>query len=109
MLAGAALFGYASALELRSLEAVHGLLLFLAITLAAGAVWMGVQRKPKVVVGLAIPAIVTLVWWLTTDTVPSQVVYVTPYVTTLLVLAFFSQRLRPPAAVGRQFRRGQQG
>jgi ABC-type uncharacterized transport system permease subunit len=29
-------------------------------------------------------------------------------VVTLLVLAFYSQRLRPPAAVGRQYRRGQQ-
>jgi simple sugar transport system permease protein len=109
VLAGAALFGYASALELRSLEAVHGLLLFLAIALTAGAIYAGVQRKPRALVGLAAPAVAVTVWWLTTDTVPTQVVYVTPYVTTLLVLAFFSQRLRPPAAVGRQYRRGQVG
>jgi simple sugar transport system permease protein len=33
----------------------------------------------------------------------------TPYVATLLVLAFASQRLRPPAADGLPYRRGQGG
>jgi general nucleoside transport system permease protein len=107
--AGAALFGYASALELRSLEAVHSLLLVLGLTLLAGAIWKAVQRRGVVAAALAVPAVVALAWWASTDTVPTQVVYVTPYVTTLLVLAFFAQRLRPPAAVGQQYRRGQVG
>ena len=33
----------------------------------------------------------------------------TPYVTTLLVLALFSQRLRMPAADGQPYRRGEAG
>jgi ABC-type uncharacterized transport system permease subunit len=105
--AGAALFGFATALELRSADAVHALLLFLAIVLVAAAVWAAVRRKAASAVILAVFAAVVGVWWLLTDTVPSQLIYVFPYVTTLLVLAVFAQRLRPPAAVGRQYRRGQ--
>lgn len=105
--AGAALFGYASALELRSEQAVHGLLLFLAIVLAVGVVWAGVRRKAVTAGLLAFSSAAVSVWWIATDTVPRQFVYAFPYVTTLLVLAFFAQRLRPPAAVGRQYRRGQ--
>jgi general nucleoside transport system permease protein len=105
--AGAALFGFASALELRSGEAVHGLLLYLAIALAVAAIWSVTQRNPGRALGLGVPAVIVAMWWLTTDTVPSQIIFMTPYITTLLVLAFFATRLRPPAAVGRQYRRGQ--
>jgi general nucleoside transport system permease protein len=107
--AGAALFGYAQALELRSGEAVHGLLLYLAIALLATAVWMGVRRKVVPAVILGVVAVAVAAWWSMTDTVPTQFIFVTPYLTTLLVLAFFAQRLRPPAAVGRPYRRGQAG
>jgi simple sugar transport system permease protein len=105
--AGAALFGYAQALELRSGEAVHSLLLYLAVALAAAAIWMVAQRRPVPAAALAVSGLVVGAWWLTTETVPTQFIFVTPYVTTLLVLAFFAQRLRPPAAVGQQYRRGQ--
>jgi simple sugar transport system permease protein len=36
-------------------------------------------------------------------------VYITPYLVTLVVLAFSSQRLRPPAADGLPWRKGQIG
>ena len=42
------------------------------------------------------------------DTVPNQLVGFTPHLVTLLVLAVASQRLRPPAADGLPYRRGQQ-
>ena len=45
--------------------------------------------------------------YLTTDTVPDQFTSMTPYVTTLLVRAVGSQRLRMPAADGQVYRRGQ--
>lgn len=105
--AGAALFGYASALELRSSEAVHSLLLFLTIVLVSAAIWAGVQRKTLHAAILAIGGAAVGVWWIVTDAVVREFIYAFPYVTTLLVLAFFAQRLRPPAAVGRQYRRGQ--
>jgi simple sugar transport system permease protein len=49
---------------------------------------------------------VFLWWYLASDTVPGQVTFVTPYVTTLLVLALASQRLRMPAADGMVYRKG---
>ena len=52
-------------------------------------------------------AVLVLVWYLTTDSLPPQLTYMTPYITTLLVLALASQRLRPPAADGIPYRRGQ--
>jgi ABC-type uncharacterized transport system permease subunit len=41
-----------------------------------------------------------------TDSIPQQFTSATPYVTTLLVLALASQRLRMPAADGQTYRRG---
>ena len=45
--------------------------------------------------------------FLGTDTLPSAVLFATPYITTLVVLAFASQRLRMPAADGLRYRRGE--
>ncbi len=39
-------------------------------------------------------------------TVNNQLVFITPYLVTLLVLTFASQHLRPPAAEGRPWRKG---
>ena len=50
-----------------------------------------------------------LAWFFLTDEVPEDFTSMTPYVTTLAVLALASQRLRPPAADGLQFRRRQGG
>ena len=43
------------------------------------------------------------------DTVPNDFSRMTPYVITLLVLAFASQRLRMPAADGQIYRKGSAG
>ena len=50
--------------------------------------------------------VASLVLYLTTNTLPPQVTYTTPYVTTLLVLALASQRLRMPKADGQVYRKG---
>jgi simple sugar transport system permease protein len=47
-------------------------------------------------------------WYASTDTLPSQITFMTPYVTTLLVLSLASQRLRPPKADGLVYRRGEE-
>jgi len=104
---GAGLFGFTDALQLRDESAVHSMLLFVAVLLAA----IGVMtlRKGKVVGGvitLACAGAVAL-WWSLTDEYPSQFIGFTPHITTLLVLAFASQRLRMPAADGLVYRRGQ--
>ena len=106
--AGAGLFGYADALQLRAGNAVSGLLLFVALLLVVVAIVQLVRRRlPMVVATLAI-ALAFLLWYSVVDSVPSQLVGFTPHLVTLVVLAAASQRLRPPAADGLPYRRGQQ-
>lgn len=106
--AAAGLFGYADALNLRSAQAVHALLLFVAIALLGLAIWYLIRGR--ISAGLLAGAIGILVfaWYAVTEDVPRQFIFITPYVATLLVLAVASQRLRPPAADGLPYRRGQQ-
>jgi simple sugar transport system permease protein len=104
---GSLLFGYTQAMQLRSGDAVHALLLVIAIGLLLFGLWMLYRRKfTGGAVSLAVAALV-LLWYLSSDTVPEQVSYVTPYVATLLVLSLASQRLRMPAADGRPYIKGQ--
>ena len=65
------------------------------------------RQRSAIVLGIA--AVVCGVWYLTTDDVPTEFIPFLPHVTTLLVLVFATQRLRPPAADGRVFRRGGSG
>ena len=105
---GASLFGFADALQLRSDDSVRALLLFVAIVvgfLALRAIYVG---KPLTGAGMIVAAAVFGVYFAITAAVPSQFVFITPYVTTLVVLAFAAQRLRPPAADGLPWRKGQQ-
>ncbi len=106
--AAAGLFGYTDALNLRSDDAVHALLLFIGIALVGLGMWYLWRRHATV--GAAVLAIgaAVLVWYGVTDTVAREFIYITPYVSTLLVLAVASQRLRPPAADGITYRRGEE-
>ena len=107
--AGAGLFGYTDALQLRSSEAVHALLLLVGVLLVAVSIWLAVRRR---LIGAAVTVVAGaafLFWYAVTDTLPEQITNMTPYVATLLVLAFASQRLRMPAADGLPYRRGQGG
>ena len=105
--AGALLFGYTDALQLRrGSESVHALLLLIAVVLLAIGVWQVTRgRRVAGVVSIGLAALVA-VWFFTTDQIPVEFVQATPYVTTLVVLALASQRLRPPAADGQPYRRG---
>lgn len=106
--AGAGLFGYTDALQLRGGGAVHALLLLIALLLIAYAAWLLYRRRwVGAVVGLVIAGLM-IVWWATTDDVPPQVAFVTPYVATLLVLALATQRLRMPAADGKPYLKGEE-
>jgi ABC-type uncharacterized transport system permease subunit len=109
LLAGAGLFGYTDALQLRSAAAVHALVLIIAVALLAGVAWQAWRRRFVSAVVLAVIGAALLVWYLRTDSLPGQVTFVAPYVTTLLVLAVASQRLRMPKADGQIYRRGQGG
>ena len=106
LLAGAGLFGFADALQLRDSAAIHALLLFIVAILAFVAF-----RKFKA--GKQIGAVITLaaagftLWFFfAVDELPGQLVTMTPYIATILVMALASQRLRMPAADGIPYRRG---
>jgi ABC-type uncharacterized transport system permease subunit len=103
------MFGYTDALRLRTPEAVHALLLLVAIGLLAYAGWKLYRGARRSAVVMAVLGIGFLLWYLLTDTVPRDFTGMTPYVVTLLVLSLASQRLRMPAADGQVYRKGSAG
>ncbi|MEI4272363.1 ABC transporter permease [Klenkia sp. LSe6-5] len=105
--AGAGLFGYADALQLRSRTGVVALLLLVAVLLLAAAVWQATRGKVTQAVTAAAFAAVLLVGYITIDVLPEGIVSFTPHLTTLLVLSLASQRLRMPKADGLVYRRGE--
>ena len=108
LLAGAGLFGYTDAVQLRGGGNVHAFLLLFAVILVAVGVWQVVRNHRTVQGVLAVVVGVLVGWWyLAADAVPAELTGTTPYVTTLLVLAFASQRLRMPAADGQIYRKGE--
>jgi ABC-type uncharacterized transport system permease subunit len=106
--AGAGLFGFSDALQLRSRTAVVALLLLVALLLAGLAIMQAVQRRVISAVIAAIFAAASLVGFVLIDKLPPGIVFFTPHLTTLLVLSLASQRLRMPAADGLVYRRGEQ-
>ena len=106
---GAGLFGYADALQLRGGgTAVHALLLALALGLLLLAGWWVYRRRVRAAIPTAVIAALVYLLFLGSDTVPQQFQSFTPHLTTLLVLALASQRLRMPAADGKPYRRGEE-
>jgi simple sugar transport system permease protein len=88
---------------------VHALLLLIGILLLAAAVYLGLRTRILPAVAAAVVGAAALTWFFSTDVVPGDFTTMTPYVTTLLVLALASQRLRMPAADGKVYRRGEGG
>jgi len=108
--AGAALFGYTDALQLRSGgTSVHALLLVMFALLLLMAIYSYVAGRRTSAVVAAVLAVIVLVWYLATDQIPAEFTQMTPYVATLLVISLASQRLRMPAADGLPYRKGQGG
>jgi simple sugar transport system permease protein len=105
--AGSGLFGFSDALQLRGGGSVHALLLLVAIVVIAVAVWQLYRRRVVQGVIALVAGVVVLAYYLVSDQVPGELTGALPYVTTLLVLALASQRLRMPAADGLPYRRGQ--
>jgi ABC-type uncharacterized transport system permease subunit len=109
LLAGALTFGYTDSLRLRDTQSVHSLLLLVAIGLLAYAAWRAYQKQVRGALVVAGAGALVLAWFLLTDSVPREFTVMTPYVTTMFVLALGSQRLRMPAADGKPYRRGSAG
>ncbi|SCX47351.1 simple sugar transport system permease protein [Klenkia marina] len=105
--AGAGLFGFADALQLRSRTGVVALLLLVAILLLAVAVVQGARGKYTQAITAAAFSAASLVGYITIEELPEGIVSFTPHLTTLLVLSLASQRLRMPKADGLVYRRGE--
>jgi len=106
LLAGAGLFGFADALQLRDSAAIHALLLFIVVILAFVAFRKFKSGKQIGAVVALAAAGFTLWFYFAVDELPGQLVTMTPYIATILVMALASQRLRMPAADGIPYRRG---
>ena len=109
LLAGSGLFGYTQTLSLRQGDSLKALLLAGAVLAVAAAVLQA--RRGSMVSGGVMGGIGLLlgVTYFSVDSVPNDFAQMTPYVITLLVLAFASQRLRMPAADGQIYRKGSAG
>jgi simple sugar transport system permease protein len=106
LLAGAGLFGFADALQLRDSTAIHALLLLVVVVLAFVAFRKFKSGKQVGAVITLAAAGFTLWFYFAVDELPGQLVTMTPYIATILVMALASQRLRMPAADGIPYRRG---
>ncbi|WP_313406098.1 ABC transporter permease [Aeromicrobium sp.] len=110
LFAGATLFGYTDTLRLRGGgETVHAVLLLVAVFLVMLAIWQWRQHGHRAALIAAVLGIFVAGIYMVTDEVPNELATMTPYVTTLLVLAVFSQNLRMPAADGKVYRKGSAG
>lgn len=109
VLAGAAVFGYAQgvAISLDSGVSVRGLILGTAIALTLLGIRAVVRRRyPEALIEWSI-AVLAYIGYAMVDEVNRQFVFMTPYVVTLVVVTIFAQRLRPPAAEGIPYFKGQ--
>jgi simple sugar transport system permease protein len=106
LFAGAALFGFMSAMSSLTDATVHGFLFVIGLLLIAMAVRSALRRAMLQTVLLLVAGGLTILWYYSSDVIPSEFVPYFPHITTLLVLALASQRLRMPAADGKVYRRG---
>jgi simple sugar transport system permease protein len=106
ILMGAGLFGFADALQLRDSASVHALILLIVVVLAALVIRD--IRKGKIIKAALTFAFAGFSLWyfVAVKELPGQLVTMTPYIATLLIMSLASQRLRTPAADGIPYRRG---
>jgi ABC-type uncharacterized transport system permease subunit len=108
--AGAGLFGFFQGITLRTQpeRLVRALMLAAAIALLFVAIWAIVTHRPTVIAtGIAMAGIGFLAY-ATSNRPSNQFVYISPYLVTLVAVSISSKRLRPPAAAGIPWRKGEQ-
>jgi ABC-type uncharacterized transport system permease subunit len=107
MLAGF-LFAYPFGMSRLDLDgtSTHALMVVVAFSLALVAVWAYTKGRRVHSIVAAVLAVAMFVWYLGADTAPTWLTNTLPYLLVLLVLVFAAQRLRPPRAAGRVYRKG---
>jgi simple sugar transport system permease protein len=111
VLAGSGLFGYADGLARRDLDgkSVRGLVLFLAVCALVGVAVLVARRMMSAAAVTAMLAGLMIIWFVTTDEIPEELVFITAPVLTLVVLVVAGRSLRPPKYDGYVWRRGESG
>lgn len=105
---GAILFGFTETLRLRDEKAAHGLLLLVVIAAALLVLWRLLRRRGRMgTLQLAAAAAAVGFWYANSTSVPNQLPAITPHIAVLVVLLFATARLRPPAADGLPYRKGE--
>jgi ABC-type uncharacterized transport system permease subunit len=103
---GSLLFGFAETLRLRDEAAPHGLILSVAIVLGLAMAYFLYKKSWKKAGALGlIFFLVALTYWFT-DSVTPEIPKITPHIAVLVVLLFFSGRLRMPKFDGVPYRKG---
>jgi general nucleoside transport system permease protein len=104
---GAGVFAYAQTLT-QQIGTAPVLALFIVAAIVFAGLGIRLLTKRQFVGGLISLAVVPLAlyYYSITEKVNNQLVFITPYLVTLIVLAFSSQRLRPPAWDGRPWFKG---
>lgn len=105
--AGALLFQYPESLPLVTFgDEPKALLIMAAIVFAVMALWSFLQKKRGQGIAAVVLGAASLLWFLGAKRIDPSLVNSFPFVITLLVLVFSSQRQRPPAAAGVTYRKG---
>jgi simple sugar transport system permease protein len=108
--AGAGLFGYASGITLRTNpeDLVNALFLAAAIGLAVTAIYMAYRRSASGAGTVLVFSLLAFWAYFAVKEPNNQLVFVTPYVVTLIAVTVGAQRLRPPAEEGIPWFKGMQ-
>ena len=104
---GSGLFGFADALQLRSPQAVHGLLIVISIFLLVLTFKSFFEKKYKAGAFSFLFSAAFLIWFMNSTSIPNQFVYFTPHITTLIVLSFANQRIKLPEKIGVPYKKGE--
>lgn len=108
-LLGSSLFGYTDSLRLRDPGTIHALLLLIGAGLVVFAIWRLIKGHRVAAAVLGGFGVAFLAWYALSKEVPRDFTSMTPYVVTLLSLVFLAQKLRPPKADGKVYRKGSAG
>ncbi|MDO8392361.1 MAG: ABC transporter permease [Actinomycetota bacterium] len=107
VLASAALFGFAEALQLVGADSLPKLFLFLTFACGMGLLVSLVRKKLVPAINAVVAGALFLWVYLAVNEVPEPLTKAAPYMLTLIVLTTASQRLRPPAYAGMPYRSGE--